>query len=174
MFEKFAMNIGKVMSGAAGKLVGEQSESKTEEKKEEIRKIFDAKVPNGKDYLVLAGTHMVTTKKLTKEIRTYYNYLIGYKDGEDPEIVIISTSNDLASVDEPVICKRSECTKTEYLQSHGLFSISNPKLGDKPVDFAIIASAAWGASRSGALVIPVSYLDEFYPFSEFFQNRFAK
>jgi hypothetical protein len=118
--------------------------------------------------------NMVTTKKLTKEIRTYYNYLIGYKDGDDPEIVIISTSNDLASVDEPVICKKSECTKAVYLQNTGSFSVSHPKLGDGPVDFGIISSAAWGAPGSGALIIPVSYLDEYTPFTEFFQNRFAK
>jgi hypothetical protein len=131
-------------------------------------------VNGGKDYIVLAGMNMVTTKKLMKEVRTYYNYLIGYKDGDDPEIVIISTSNDLASVDEPAICKKSECTKAVYLQNTGSFSISHPKIGDALVDCGIISSAAWGASGSGALIIPVSYLDEYTPFTEFFQNRFAK
>jgi hypothetical protein len=144
----------------------------TEGKKEEIRNIFNAKVKDGERYKVLAGTNMVTTKKLTKEIRTYYNYIIGYKDGDDPEIVLISTTYDLVSVEEPVFCKRSECKKAEYLQNTGSFSISHPKLGDAPLDFAIIASAAWGSS--GALIIPVSYVDEFMPFTEFFQNLFAK
>jgi hypothetical protein len=115
---------------------------------------------------------MVTTKKLTKEIRTYYNYIVGYKDGDDPEIVIISTTYDLVSVEEPVLCKKSECKKAAYLQNTGGFSISHPKLGDTPLEFAVIASAAWGSS--GALIIPVSYVDEFTPFTEFFQNRFAK
>jgi hypothetical protein len=116
--------------------------------------------------------NMVTTKKLTKEIRTYYNYIVGYKEGDDPEIVLISTTNDLVSAEEPVFCKRSECKKAVYLQNTGAFSISHPKLGDTPLDFGIIASAAWGSS--GALIIPVSYVDEFTPFTEFFQNRFAK
>jgi hypothetical protein len=58
-----------------------QSGSNAEGKKEEIRNIFNAKVKDGESYNVLAGMNMVTTKKLTKEIRTYYNYLVGYKNG---------------------------------------------------------------------------------------------
>jgi hypothetical protein len=129
-------------------------------------------VKDGGSYAVLAGTHLVTTKKLTKEIRTYYNYLIGYKDGDDPELVIISTSPDLASVDEPAICKKSECTKAEYIEKNGLFSVSHPAF-DAPVDFGVIASEAWGAG-SGGMTIRVAYVDEFMPFVEFFQNRFVK
>ena len=160
----------KVMKMAGGLSGGVKSDVK----KEEIRNIFDAKVKDGGSYSVLAGMNMVTTKKLTKEVRTYYNYIIGYKDGGDPEIVIISISNDLASVDEPVLCKKSECTKAEYLQSTGSFSISHPLLGNEPVDFGVISSAAWGVPGTGALIIPVSYLEEYGPFAEFFQNRFVK
>lgn len=169
LFDKFAGKVGEAVSGALSGLAGGNSGGK----KEEILNIFNSKVNNGENYTVLAGTNMVTTKKLMKEIRTYYNYLIGYKDGDDPEIVLISVSNDLASVDEPVICKKSECTKAAYLQNTGSFSISHPKL-EAPVDLSIIVSAAWGAPGSGALIIPVSYVDEYTPFFEFFQNRFAK
>ncbi|MFP3090126.1 hypothetical protein LQZ21_07340 [Treponema sp. TIM-1] len=174
LFDKFVGLVGDAINGAAGGQPGGggQSGGKSDSKKEEIRNIFNSKVENGDSYTVLAGTNMVTTKKLTKEIRTFYNYLIGYKDGDDPELVLISTSNDLASVDEPVFCKKSECKKAVYLQKTGSFNISHPKLGDAPIDFSIIASAAWGSS--GALVIPVSYVDEYTPFAEFFQNRFAK
>ncbi|MDR2764003.1 MAG: hypothetical protein LBB90_03125 [Tannerella sp.] len=168
LFNKFKGLVGDAIGGIAGA----QSSGNTEGKKEKIRNIFNAKVEDGGSYNVLAGMNMVTTKKLTKEIRTYYNYIVGYKDGDDPEIVIISTTNDLASVGEPVFCKKSECEKAEYHQNTGSFSISHPELGDAPLDFAIIASAAWG--RLGALIIPVSYVDEFTPFTEFFQNRFAK
>jgi hypothetical protein len=170
LFERLAGMAAKAIDGSTGG----QSGGKSEGKKEEIRNIFDSKVNDGKDYTVLAGMNMVTTKKLMKEIRTYYNYLIGYKDGDDPEIVLIATSNDLASVDEPAVCKKSECTKAVYLQNTGSFSISHPKLGNAPVDFSIISSAAWGAPGTGALIIPVSYLDEYTPFTEFFQNRFTK
>ncbi|MHC6201660.1 hypothetical protein ACYULU_00505 [Breznakiellaceae bacterium SP9] len=168
LFDKFVGLVGNAISGA----VGGQSGGKADGKKEEIRNIFNSKVKEGEGYTVLAGMKLVTTKKLTKEIRTYYNYLIRYKDGDDPEIVIISTTNDLASVDEPVFCKKSECKKAEYLQDTGSFSVLHPKLGDDPLDFSIIASAAWGSS--GALVIPVSYVDEYMPFTEFFQSRFSK
>jgi hypothetical protein len=174
LLDKFVGIVGEAIGSATGGLTGGQSGGKSDGKKEEIRNIFDSKVNGGKNYIVLAGMNMVTTKKLMKEVRTYYNYLIGYKDGDDPEIVIIPTSNDLASVDEPVICKKSECTKAVYLQNTGSFSISHPKLGAAPVDFGIISSAAWGAPGTGALIIPVSYLDEYTPFTEFFQNRFAK
>jgi hypothetical protein len=166
LFDKFAGILGGTAGGSAG--------GKSDGKKEEIRNIFNSKVNDGGSYTVLAGMNMVTTKKLMKEVRTYYNYLIGYKDGDDPEIVLISTTNDLESVDEPVVCKKSECIKAVYLQKTGSFSISHPKLGDAPVDFGIISSAAWGAPGSGALIIPVSYLDEFTPFTEFFQTRFTK
>jgi hypothetical protein len=168
LFDKFKGLVGDTLSGIAGG----QSGGNTEGKKEEIRNIFNAKVKDGGGYKVLAGMNMVTTKKLTKEIRTYYNYIVGYKDGDDPEIVLISTTYDLVSVEEPVFCKRGECKKAAYLQNTGNFSISHPKLGDTPLDFGIIASAAWGSS--GALIIPVSYVDEFTAFTEFFQNRFAK
>jgi hypothetical protein len=173
LFDKFKGIVGEAIGGVAGGLTGGQPGSKSDGKKEEIRNIFNSKVNDGKNYTVLAGMNMVTTKKLTKEIRTYYNYLIGYKDGDDPEIVIISTTNDLASVDEPAICKKSECTKAEYIEGTGSFSISHPAF-ETPVDFGIIASAAWGSPLSGALIIPVSYVDEFMPFTEFFQKRFAK
>jgi hypothetical protein len=168
LFDKFVGLVGDAVSGVAGG----QSGSNAEGKKGEIRNIFNAKVKDGESYNVIAGMNMVTTKKLTKEIRTYYNYLVGYKDGEDPEIVIISTTYDFASIAEPVLCKRSECTKAVYIQDTGSFSISHSKLGDAPLEFAIIASSAWGSS--GALIIPVSYVDEFAAFTEFFQNRFAK
>ncbi|MDR1656513.1 MAG: hypothetical protein LBT47_03005 [Deltaproteobacteria bacterium] len=168
LFDKLKGLVGDNLSG----ILGGQSGGNAEGKKEEVRNIFNAKVKDGESYKVLAGMNMVTTKKLTKEIRTYYNYILGYKDGDDPEIVIISTTNDLVSVEEPVFCNRSECKKAAYLQKTGSFSISHPKFNDTPLDFAIIASAAWGSS--GALIIPVSYVDEFTPFTEFFQNRFAK
>lgn len=143
--------------------------SKSDAKKQEIREIFNSKVQNGDDYIVLAAMNMVTTKKLLKEIRTYYNYIIGYKDGDDPELVIISTDSELSSFEEPVHCKKSECSKIEYLQQTGSFSITHPQLGSEPVDFGIIASTAWGG-----YVIGVSYVDEYMPFAEFFQNRFCK
>jgi hypothetical protein len=168
LFDKFKGLVGDAVDGIAGG----QSGDKAEGKKEEIQNIFNAKVKDGGNYNVLAGINMVTTKKLTKEIRTYYNYIVGYKDGDDPEIVLISTTYDLVSVEEPVFCKKSECKRAEYLQNTGSFSILHPKLGDSPLDFSIIASAAWGSS--GALIIPVSYVDEFTSFTEFFQNRFAK
>jgi hypothetical protein len=172
LFDKFKGIVGEAIGGVAGGLTGGQSSVKSDGKKEEIRNIFNSKVNDGENYTVLAGMNMVTTKKLTKEIRTYYNYLIGYKDGDDPQIVIISTSPDLVSVDEPVLCKKNECAKAEYIQKTGSFSISHPAF-DAPVDFGIIASAAWGA-LDGGMTIPVSYVDEFTPFTEFFQKRFAK
>jgi hypothetical protein len=166
LLDKLAGIVGGALSGAPT--------AKSDGKKEEIQNIFNSKVIDAGSYTVLAGMNMVTTKKLTKEIRTYYNYIIGYKDGDDPEIVLISTTNDLESVEEPVICKKSECINAVYLQKTGSFSITHPKLGDAPIDFSVISSAAWGAPGSGALIIPVSYLDEFTPFTEFFQARFAK
>jgi hypothetical protein len=174
LFDKLMGIAGDALGGVVGGSAGGQSGGKSDGKKEEIRNIFNSKVIDGGSYTVLAGMNMVTTKKLMKEVRTYHNYLIGYKDGDDPEIVLISASNDLTSVDEPVVCKKSECKKAEYLQNTGSFSISHPKLGDVPIDFGIISSAAWGAPGSGALIIPVSYLDEYAPFTEFFQNRFVK
>lgn len=113
--------------------------SGSEAKKEEIRKIFNEKVADGASYETLAAMNMVTTKKLTEEVRTYYNYLIGYKDGQDPELVIIATDHGLSSFDEPVVCKKSECTKAEYLVKTGNFTITHPAFGDKPLDFSIIA-----------------------------------
>ncbi|MDR1222742.1 MAG: hypothetical protein LBL07_07695 [Tannerella sp.] len=168
LFNKLSGIIGEAVTG---KLSGKAAE-KNEEKKEEIRNIFDSKVQSGKDYTVLAGSNMVTTKKLMKEVRTYYNYIIGYKDGDDPEIVIIPTTDDLGTVDEPAICKRSECTKAVYEINTGNFRISHPAFSDAPLDFQIIVAAAHG--QLGALMIPVSCMDEFFPFTEFFQNRFAK
>lgn len=148
--------------------------AKSDSKKDEIRGIFNSKVENGESYIVLAGMNMVTTKKLLKEVRTYYNYILGYKDGDDPEIVLMSTTNDLSSVDTPVTCRKSECDKAVFIEKTASYSISHPNLADSPTDFSIIASAAWGAPGSGALVIPVAYLDESMVFMEFFQNRFAK
>jgi hypothetical protein len=152
--------------GAAGSAPG-----KADPKKAQIRGLFDDLVENGDSYSVIAGMFMTTTKKLTKEIRTYYSYIIGYKDGDDPEIVCISAKHDLTALEEPVSLKKSECDKAEYLQNTATFRITSKKL-PSPLEFGIITSAAWG--HSGALIIPVSYVDEFMPFTEFFQNRFAK
>ena len=143
--------------------------AKSDSKKEEIRGIFDSNVEDGASYIVLAAMHLEVKKNLLKEVRTYFNYIIGYKDGDDPEIVIIPTDSELSDVDEPVYCKKSECLKAEYLPQVGSFEITHPYLGDKPLPFSIIASSAWGG-----YIISVSYVDEFTPFTEFFQNRFAK
>ena len=142
---------------------------KSDSKKEEIRDIFNSNVADGSSYTVLAAMHLETKKNLLKEIRTYYNYIIGYKDGEDPEIVVLSTDSELSDVNEPIICKKSECRAAEYSQQVGNFSIMHPDLGDEPLLFSIIASSAWGG-----YIISVSYVDEFMPFLEFFQKRYAK
>ena len=154
--------------GFLSKLMG-MGTSGSESKKEEIRKIFNSMVENGESYNVFAAMNMVTTKNLLKETRTYYNYIVGYKDGDDPEIVIIETTHDLASFGEPVFCKKSECLKISYDETVAGFNISHPKLGDEPLTFMVIASSAWGG-----YVISVSYVDEFTPFVEFFQKKFAK
>jgi len=154
------MNFLKNLMGMGG--------AKSDSKKAEIRNIFNSKVENGEAYTVLAAMYMLHEQKLLKEVRTYYNYIIGYKDGDDPEIVIISTDHELTDVGEPVYCKKSECRKAEYSQQ-GTFLITHPDLGDKPLEFGIIASSAWSG-----YIISVSYVDEFTPFMEFFQNRFAK
>ncbi|MDR2806178.1 MAG: hypothetical protein LBB85_11210 [Dysgonamonadaceae bacterium] len=164
LLDKVLRSIG----SALYKMAGGQPGAKEERNKAEIRKIFNEKVKDGESYDVVAGVNMVITNKLTKQIQTYYNYIIGYRDGDDPELVIISTTYDFASVSEPVVCKKSECKKAEY-DSAGKFSITHPKLGDAPLDFVIIVTAGWGT-----LIIPVSYVEEFTPFVEFFQNRFAK
>lgn len=141
----------------------------SEKKKLQIREIFDSHVADGASYDVIAAMNMVTTKKLTEEVRTYYNYIIGYKDGDDPQIVFIATDHELSSFDEPIICKKSECKKAQYEEKICRFSITHPAFGDKPLDFSIIASSAWGG-----YVISVSYVDEFFPFLEFFNNRYSR
>ena len=142
--------------------------SASADKKEEIKGIFESNVERGADYTVLAAMHMVTTKNLLKEVRTYYNYILGYKGGDDPEIVVISTDSELSGFEDPVVCKKSECTKAEYLTETGSFCITHPSF-DEPLPFAVIASTAWGG-----YVISVSYVDEFTPFMEFFTTQFAK
>ena len=158
----------KLVTGFLNKLMG-LSGKKSDEKKEEIRNIFNSKVKDGDSYAVIAAMNMVTTKKLLKEIRTYYNYIIGYHDGEDPEIVIISTDSELSSFEEPIYCKKSQCKNISYLSQTGSFTMSHYELGEGLFNFFIIASTAWGG-----YVIDVSYVDEFVPFMEFFQNQFSK
>ena len=154
--------------GFMNKMMGLGGE-KSDAKKQEINAIFGSKVENGESYTVLAAMNMVTTKKLLKEIRTYYNYIIGYKDGDDPELVIIATDSELSGFEEPVRCKKSECVKAAYLQATGSFTLTHPAFGNNPLNFSVIASTAWAG-----YIISVSYVDEFAPFMEFFQTRFAK
>ena len=141
----------------------------SDSKKQEIRDIFNAKVENGESYQVLAAMYLLTEKKLLKEVRTYFNYIIGYRDGDDPEMVIITTDHELSVSEEPVLCKKSECLATKYLEKTGSFEITHPGLGGKPFEFGIITSTAWGG-----YIIAVSYVDEYLPFMEFFRNRFSK
>ena len=154
--------------GFLNKLMG-LGGAKSDAKKQEIREIFNDNVQDGDSYTVLAAMNVVYEKKLLEEIRTFYNYIVGYKDGADPEIVIISTDSDLYDVDEPVRCKKSECQEAKYLEQTGSFTLTHPDLGSGPTDFAVIASSAWGAN-----IISVSYVDEFTPFMEFFTKRFCK
>lgn len=143
--------------------------AKSESKKEEIRNIFTSKVENGEDYTVVAAWFVVHEKKLLKDVTTYYNYIVGYKDGDDPEIVIISTDPKLSTFEEPVLCKKSECESAVYNTKDGMFAITHPAFGKDPLKFGIIAT-----TRMGSYVISISYLDEYNSFLEFFQNRFAK
>jgi len=137
------------------------------DKKEQIRNIFNSKVNNGEEYSVIAAMNMVQKHTILKETRTFYNYIIGYMDADDPEIVIIPVDSELSDIGDPVSCKKSECRKSEYLEKTGSFTVTHPDLG--AVDFSVIASAAWGG-----YIISVSYADEFYPFMDFYKNRFAK
>ena len=153
--------------GFLNKLMGLNS-IKSESKKDEIRNIFNSKVKDGEKYTVLAGMNMITSKKLLKEIRTYYNYIIGYCDSDDPEIVIISTDSELSFFEEPVYCKKSECISSKYIEQMGTFTIEHPKF-DEPLTFFIISSTAWGG-----YVINVSYVGEFETFVKFFKKSFEK
>jgi hypothetical protein len=141
------------------------------EMKEEIRNIFCLKVKEGATYTVLAGGNVVATRRLMKTENTYYNYLIGYRDGDDPEIVIISTSADLGMTEDPVICKRSACTQALREEDGAEYRILHPAFGGESLNFRIITSAR---GQAEALVIPVAYGEEFFSFDAFFRNRFAK
>ena len=153
--------------GFFDKLMGMGTE-KTAGAKKQIAEIFASEVENGESYTTFAGYYMVTTKKLLKEIRTFYNYIIGYKDGDDPEVVVIPVSDDLADVSSPVRCKKSECSKAGA-DANGLFQIKHPALDDGGIFFSIIVTRAVGAH-----MIEVSYLEEFPQIMEFFQTRFTK
>jgi hypothetical protein len=143
--------------------------AKSDGKKEEIREIFSSKVENGDSYTVIGCMNMVTTKKLLKEIRTYYNYIIGYKEGADPELVIIETDSELSTFEAPIYCKKSECKSAKYLEQTGSFSLKHSAFENETLDFFVIASTAWAG-----YVIDASYVNEFGPFVEFFQKHFAK
>ncbi|MDR3149936.1 MAG: hypothetical protein LBT88_08025 [Oscillospiraceae bacterium] len=141
--------------------------AKSDAKKQEIRDVFNARVENGAEYTVLAAMNLVTEKKFLKEVRTYYNYIIGYKDSENPEIVVISTDSEVSRVGEPICCKKSDCLKANYLEKAGLFTIEHPALENQALNFSIILTSALGYT------ISVSYLEEYAPFTEFFKTRFV-
>ena len=147
-------------------------EKKLKAKKQEIRDLFDANVEDGQSYKVLAAMNLVIVKKAFKYIDTYYNYIIGYRDGDDPEIVVIATDSELSGVDDPVFCKKSECRKAVYSEATCGFKLAHRELGRKPVSFNVIASQKLG--RLGKYIIKVSYVDEFLPFLEFFKTRFLE
>lgn len=137
--------------------------------KQKIREIFNAKVQDGDSYTVLAAMNMVIGQEFLEEIYIYYNYIIGYKDGNDPEFVLIPTDKKLSAMEDPVHCKRSECREAKYLEQTGSFTLTHPGFGDNPIDFGVIASTAWDGD-----IIDVSYVDEYMPFMEFYRKRFVK
>jgi len=143
--------------------------AKSDSNKQKITEIFNSKVENGEEYATLGCFHLVTTKKLMKEVRTFFNYIVGYKDASDPEIVIIPVSYDLSDIGDPILCKKSECTKAEYLVKSGEFIITHPELPEGKVPFCIIVSTMWDG-----YIIKVSYVHEYAPFTEFFEKKFAK
>jgi hypothetical protein len=165
LLDKFGIDPSKLVS----KLMGTNPEA-SEGAKQKIREIFDSKVADGAGYTLVAGFFVTYENKLTKQIQTYYNYIIGYKDGDDPEIVVLPVSWDLVSVYTPVICKLSQCKKTAYDAEHGGFHIEHPALENGEVKFAVIPST----SLYGGYIIKVSYVDEMMPFLDFFQKRYSK
>jgi hypothetical protein len=144
--------------------------AKSDAKKEKIRNIFNEQVKDGESYSVFAGFNIVVKDKLLKQVSTYYNYLIGYKDGDDPEMVIISTDNKLSSFKPPVYCKKSECSQAN-VSKEGLFSIWHPAFEKEPLRFGV---SAFSAMHLDSYLLKVSYVNEYEPFATFFQNRFAK
>jgi len=143
--------------------------AKSDAQKGKIRRLFNERVNDGESYTVVAAFNIVMKDSLLKQTHTYYNYIIGYKDGDDPEVVVISTDSELSSFEPPVYCKKSECSKAAYMLETGNFSLNHPAFGNEPLIFGIIPSTSLGG-----YIIKVSYLNEFTPFAEFFQNRFAK
>jgi hypothetical protein len=140
----------------------------TADMKKKIAEIFAEHVEGGESYTTFAAYYMLTTKKLLKEIRTFYNYIIGYKDGDDPEAVVIAVSEDLDSIGGPVRCRKSECSKAG-VGANGMFYIKHSGLDGGGIDFTVIVTKA-----AGAHMIDVNYVEEFQQIMEFFQNRFTK
>jgi hypothetical protein len=165
LLDKFGVNPAKLMN----KMMGLNTEA-SGETKQKIREIFDSRVQDGASYTLVAGFFVFYETKLMKQIQTFYNYIVGYKDGDDPEIVVLPVSYDLDSVYEPVSCKKSQCQKAEYNATNGVFHIKHPGLEKSEVSFGVIPST----SLHGGYIIKVSYVDEMMPFMEFFQSRFTK
>lgn len=155
--------------GFLSKLMG-MGGAKSDAQKERIRGLFNERVKDGESYKVVAAFHVVVKDNLLKQTHTYYNYIIGYKNENEPEIVVIPTDCELSSLESPVYCKKSECSNVEYLMNTGSFSFVHPNFGSEPLTFSVIPST----SIYGGYIIKVSYLDEFADFAEFFQNCFAK
>ncbi len=156
--------------GFLSRLLGLEGGAKSESKKQEIRNKFNSLLENGESYVTLSVINIVYEKKLFKDVTTYYNYILGYKDGDDPEIVIISTDNTLSSFEPPIICKRSECNSAFLSDKSKRFTIDHPAFGEQPLEFFIDPTG----STNGGYTIGVSQSQEFQPFYDFFMDKFAK
>jgi hypothetical protein len=165
LFDKLGIDPSKL----ASKIMGANVEDSRDAKRK-IREIFDSQVEDGAGYTLVAAFFVFFENKLLKQIQTYYNYIIGYRDGDDPDIVVLPVSWDLASIQTPVLCKLSQCGETEYDAEHGMFRIEHPALEKGEVKFGVIPST----SLYGGYIIKVSYVDEMMPFADFFQKRFCK
>lgn len=156
--------------GFFSRLFGLEGGAKSESKKQEIRNNFNSLVENGEDYVTLCVMDIVYEKKLFKDVTTYYNYIIGYKAGDDPEIVIISTDNNMSSFEPPIICKRSECESAFFNEKRKRYTIKHSAFGEHPMEFFLDPTG----STNGGYTIGVNQLQEFQPFYDFFTGVFSK
>lgn len=112
--------------------------AKQEENMKKVETVFKEKT--GKDYQTAVIMKMTTTRKLTKTVYTYYNWIMGYGVDENsvPEIILIPVDPKWDWIEEPISCKKSDSAVEQSKHNKNLYTIKNGQLEDGSLELQLV------------------------------------
>lgn len=148
---------GNIIKPLKGELTHKQKENMIR-----VAQVF--KEETGKDYKTTVIWKVVTKKKITKTIHTYYNWIMGYgiDENEVAEIILIPVDPKWDWIGEPMYFKSAD-SKLIQDKKTMIYTLQSEYLEDGQLELNMIISMAMMSNY----VMDVNYMNDYTEFDEY-------